>query len=195
MSSKCKGGVCHVKECFDGKCKTYEKKQPPKFEFQQPDSHWKSKTAGVADPVAQAKKVEKEGQADNAGTADAAGAEGHLTIPEKATPAASGTAGLNAKPLVPQVISQNDNLKAVNAIIKDVANRPPTEANKLLLDGLVDDTMIDMDIYSGKKTKEAADILKNKEFAMVKSSEIEQEMVQTNSVLNNIEKLLSKTKK
>ena len=83
----------------------------------------------------------------------------------------------------------------MNAIIKDVANRPPTEANKLLLDGLVDDTMIDMDIYSGKKTKEAADILKNKEFAMVKSSEIEQEMVQTNSVLNNIEKLLSKTKK
>jgi hypothetical protein len=51
--------------------------------------------------------------------------------------------------------------------------------------------MIDMDIYSGKKTKEAADILKDKTIAMVKSSEIEQEMVQTNSVLNNIEKLLA----
>ena len=55
--------------------------------------------------------------------------------------------------------------------------------------------MIDMDIYSGKKTKEAADILKDKTVAMVKSSEIEQEMVQTNSVLNNIEKLLAKTTK
>lgn len=80
-------------------------------------------------------------------------------------------------------------------MIKQVKNRPPTEANKLLLDGIVDDTMIDMDIYSGKKTKEAADLLKNKEFAMVKSAGIEQEMVQTNSVLSNIEKLLSKTKK
>jgi len=80
-------------------------------------------------------------------------------------------------------------------LIKQVKNRPPTEANKLLLDGIVDDTMIDMDIYSGKKTKEAADLLKNKEFAMVKSAGIEQEMVQTNSVLSNIEKLLSKTKK
>lgn len=64
-----------------------------------------------------------------------------------------------------------------------------------MLDGIVDDTMIDMDIYSGKKTKEAADILKNKEFAMVKSSEIEQEMVQTDLVLENIEKLLAKNKK
>lgn len=90
---------------------------------------------------------------------------------------------------------QNDNLKQINSIIKEVKNRPPTEANKLLLDGIVDDTMIDMDIYSGKKTKEAADILKNKTVAMVKSSEIEQEMVQTNSVLNNIEKLLAKTAK
>ena len=90
---------------------------------------------------------------------------------------------------------QNGNLKAINSMIKEVKNRPPTEANKLLLDGIVDDTMIDMDIYSGKKTKEAADILKDKTLAMVKSSEIEQEMVQTNSVLNNIEKLLAKSSK
>lgn len=64
-------------------------------------------------------------------------------------------------------------LKAINQIIKQVQNRPPTEANKILLDGIVDDTMIDMDIYSGKKTKEAADILKDKELALVKSSGIE----------------------
>ena len=44
-----------------------------------------------------------------------------------------------------------------------------------MLDGIVDDTMIDMEIYQGKKTKQAADILKDKEFALVKSSEIEQE--------------------
>ena len=99
--------------------------------------------------------------------------------------------------LDPMAVHQNENrsFKDINSIIKEVKSRPPTEANKLLLDGIVDDTMIDMDIYSGKKTKEAADILKDKTVAMVKSSEIEQEMVQTESVLNNIEKLLSKTKK
>ena len=42
-----------------------------------------------------------------------------------------------------------------------------------MLDGIVDDTMIDMDIYQGKKTKQAADILKEREALQVKSSEIE----------------------
>ena len=204
MSSKCSKGVCHVKECFDGKCKTYEKKQPPKFEFQQPDTHWGAKTASQAAPAAapaaasaaasKAPKVEAAPESSpktkadlpptGASASDSGAAETpHLTVPESGTPSSAGSNG---------AFAQNGNLKAINSLIKEVKNRPPTEANKLLLDGLVDDTMIDMDIYSGKKTKEAADILKNKEFVVVKSSEIEQEMVQTNSVLNNIEKLLAK---
>lgn len=60
-----------------------------------------------------------------------------------------------------------------------------------MLEGIVDDTMIDMEIYQGKKTKQAADMLKDKELAMVKSSEIEQENIQTESTLANIDKLLN----
>jgi len=67
MSSKCSKGVCHVKECFDGKCKTYEKKQPPKFEFQKPDSHWNGKTSPALD---KAKKDDK-GAVDSIGKPNA----------------------------------------------------------------------------------------------------------------------------
>ena len=211
MSSKCSKGVCHVKECFDGKCKTYEKKQPPKFEFQKPDSHWNGKTSPALD---KAKKDDK-GAVDSIGKPNAPAkgdkaptmkdpaavfgdqdkqAEPKLTVSEKATPSSTG-ASTTKTPIDHNSAAQNENLQAINSIINEVKNKPPTESNKILLDGIVDDTMIDMDIYSGKKTKEAADILKNKEFAMVKSSEIEQEMVQTDLVLENIEKLLAKNKK
>ena len=74
MSSKCENGVCQVKECFDGKCKKYEKKQPPKYSFQKADESWAKLVAAPPVGTDQAKKPEATPAAESTAGTDAAAA-------------------------------------------------------------------------------------------------------------------------